>query len=320
MPVKFEYKGTHYKNAIELTREIPLLTSVLVGWTDGAEILCANAGALCYDTNIAPKTIVNKELIQQMLDTDDFSRFYEAITYDPGKVGGRIISHCKDSGHNTVVEHGSATFVKKVPIFVARQDLRARHASFDERSLRYCRAGNGGLTYFIPDYMSEKVESKLAKQGKADEAAFTRSMRQEWVDDHERAIERYSKYTDEELNEMWESLGLEGERVRETMRARLPMGINTMYMDTRNIWSWLHHSGKRLCLRAQKEIRLVRQQEVRQLKQIFPTLFADVHMPCFMNGCKESKTCGLIDLHPDSRLAMKEHIKRHGDDGKSPIR
>ena len=314
MPVKFEFKGTRYKNAIELTQAMPLNTSVLVGWTDGAEVLCANAGALCYDTNIAPKMNVDRGMIEKMLEEDDFSNIYEAINYDPGKIGGRIITHCRDSKHNTVVEHGSATFVKKVPIFVARQDLRARHASFDERSLRYCRATNGSLTYFIPDYMNVKKENKLFDEGKKKEAQFLYDMRHEWIEDHERSIERYSKYTDEELNEMWNAIGVEGERVRETMRARLPLGINTMYMDTRNIWSWLHHSGKRLCIRAQKEIRVIRRQEVNALKKVFPTLFADVNMPCYMSGgCPEKKHCGVIDIHPETKLALPFHKKLYGN-------
>lgn len=313
MAVRFEYKGKSYKNAVELTQDIPLMTSVMVGWYDGAELLCANAGALCYDTNIKTSVTVDKEMIKQMLDTDDFSNIQDAITYSPGKVGGRIISHCKDSGHNTVVEHGAATFVKKVPIFVARQDIRARHASFDERSLRYCRGGDGSLSYYTPDYLSQSAIDRAVRKS-PDKAELLKVMRQDWIDQHERTIQFYSKYTDEEINEQFLDLGLDGERVRETVRAVLPLGINTMYMDTRNIWSWLHHSSKRLCLRAQKEIRIIRQQEVRQLKQVFPTLFGDVNMPCYMKqGCPEEKTCGLIDLDESGKWAKSYLAKINKD-------
>lgn len=310
MAVRFEYKGKRYKNAVDLARDIPLLTSVLVGWYDGAEVLCANAGALCYDTHIAPTIKVDKEKIKEMLEKDDFTNIFEAISYDPGKVGSRIIKHCRDSQHNTVIEHGAASFVKKVPIFVARQDLRARIASFDERSLRYCRATDGSLTYYIPDYLQLDYIENKRKSGQEDLADFLMKMREEWIEDHERVIERYSKYTDEELNEMWDALGLDAERVRETMRARLPLGINTMYIDTRNLWSWIHHSAKRLCLRAQKEIRIIRRQEVNQLKKVFPTIFGDVNMPCYMmSGCPEAKKCGLIDLDPSGRWAIPFYKK-----------
>lgn len=289
MAVRFEYNGKKYKNVIELTRDIPIMTSVMVGWYDGAEVLLANAGALCYDT------------VQVAHDEE---------TLTPNKVGQRITLHCRDSNHNTVIEHGAATFVKKVPIFVARQDLRARHASFDERSLRYCRAADGGLTYYVPNYLETSFIEKKAKV-EPEKAAQLAVMRQEWIDDHERAIERYSKYTDDELNDFWDALGLNPERVRETMRARLPVGVNTMYMDTRNLWSWIHHAEKRLCLRAQDEIRRIRRQETNQLKKVFPIVFGDVNMPCYTaGGCPEKKTCGLIELDPSGKWAVP-YYKKH---------
>ncbi|ATO48556.1 hypothetical protein BrL25_05165 [Brevibacillus laterosporus DSM 25] len=288
MAVRLEYNGKKYKNVIELTREIPLMTSVMVGWYDGAEVLVANAGALCYDT-------------VQVAHDDE--------TLIPNKIGQRISLHCRDSHHNTVIEHGSATFVKKVPIFVARQDLRARLASFDERSLRYCRAADGGLTYYVPNYLEMSYISRVMDKD-PERAGFLLGMRQEWIDDHERAIYRYSKYTDEELNDFWDSLDLNPERIRETMRARLPVGINTVYMDTRNLWSWIHHAEKRLCLRAQDEIRRIRRQETHQLKKVFPTIFGDVNMPCYMaSGCPEKKKCGLIELDESGKWALPFYKK-----------
>jgi thymidylate synthase (FAD) len=301
LAVKFEYKGVKYNNPVELSKAIPLLSSVLIGWYDGAELLCSGAGALCYDTKINTKIIVNKDKIKEMLEKDDFTNIFDAITYDIGRVGKRIVENCRDSNHNTVIEHGSATFLKKVPLFVARQDMRARIASFDERSLRYCRANDGSLTYYIPDYLSDDYIEKQSQEDKL----FLLKMKKDWINQHERAIDFYSKYTDEELNERFDSLGLEGERVRETVRASLPLGINTTYIDTRNLWSWYHHSAKRLCLRAQKEIRLIRRQEVSQLKQVFPTVFGAVSMPCFMEcGCPEHKKCGLIQLDESGKWAV----------------
>lgn len=316
MAIKLEYKGSTYKNVVEMGKDMPILSSVMIGWYDGAEILVANAGANCYDTNINTKVIVDKNKIMEMVDADDFSKIHDAITYDIGKVGSRITTHCRDSHHNTVIEHGAATFFKKVPIFVARQDLRARIASFDERSLRYCRATDGGLTYYIPDYLGE-VNIEKEKLKDANNYQFLVHMRQDWIDQHERTIDFYSKYTDDELNERFDSLGLDGERVRETVRAALPLGINTQYVDTRNLWSWYHHSAKRLCLRAQKEIRLIRRQEVNQLKKVFPTVFGDVNMPCYMcDGCPEQKKCGLIQLDESGKWATTYLSKKNLKDQK----
>ncbi|MGZ4106702.1 MAG: FAD-dependent thymidylate synthase, partial [Tumebacillaceae bacterium] len=182
MAVKLEYKGKTYKNVVEMGQDMPLLSSVMIGWYDGGELLCANAGANCYDTNINTKIVVDKDKIREMLEKDDFSDIYEAIRYEVGKVGTRIITHCRDSHHNTVIEHGAATFFKKVPIFVARQDLRARIASFDERSLRYCRATDGSLTYYIPDYLDEKKIEQLRAAGDMDNFEFLKRMREDWVE------------------------------------------------------------------------------------------------------------------------------------------
>lgn len=264
MTVQFQYNNNIYSNAVRLAQDIPLLTSVLVGWYDGAELLCGNAGAMCYDTDI--KNVKDLK---------------------------GIIKHCRDSRHNTVIEHGSATFVKKVPIFVARQDLRARHASFDERSLRYCRANDGSLTYYIPDYLDKDYIDNNFSGG---DWAFLNRIREDWIEQHERAIDFYSKYTDDELNERFNILSIDFGRVKETMRAVLPVGINTMYMDTRNLWSWYHHSAKRLCYRAQKEIRVIREQEVEQLANKFPIIFGDVDRPCVMDRCPEKKPCGKVKL------------------------
>lgn len=278
--VKLEFNGVQYKNVVEMSKELPMMTSVLIGYTEGAEVLCSNAAAICYDSDVSHE---NNE---------------------PNKLGKAIIKHCLESGHNTVLEHGIATFVKKVPIFVARQDLRSRIASFNERSLRYCRASDGSLTYYVPDYLSPENIDRLEKAGRHVEADSLQEMLMDWIDTHEKAIEIYSKYSDEELDSIFQSIGLDGERVRETIRAALPLGINTFYIDTRNLWSWVHHSRKRLCLRAQKEIRLIREQEIKQLRKVFPNIFNYVDKPCYMGGCIESKPCGIIKLDQNKKAML----------------
>ncbi len=272
MAIRFEFNGVRYNNVVDLSKALPPMTSVLIGWYDGAEILCANAAGLCYDTKIE-------------YDFDGENYFLHGR-------GVKILKHCIESKHNTVLEHGTATFLKKVPIFVARQDLRARIASFDERSLRFCRADDGSLEYYIPDYLSEKQIKQLYARNEMDKAHFLEQMRNDWISWHEKAKEMYSHYADSELLEM-----LDRERVRETVRALLPLGISTVYLDTRNLWSWIHHAEKRLCLRAQKEIREIRQQEINQLKEVFPSIFKYVDKPCFTRGgCQEAIPCGKIKL------------------------
>lgn len=271
--VKFDYDGQEYSNAVELAKNMPLMTSVLIGYTEDAEILCANAAGLCYDNQVLAERDSNNHWVL-------------------GEKGQSIVKYCRDSQHNTVLEHGCATFLKKVPIFVARQDLRARIASFDERSLRYCRANDGTLTYYIPEYLGVGYISKLDSEGKCEEADMLMDLRMDWIEQHERAVALYSKYTDAKLTSVFNSLGIESGRVKETMRSILPIGINTVYMDTKNLWSWIHHAHRRLCLRAQKEIRTIMEQQVRQLREVYPTIFKDVKRSCQTPaGCSEKVPC-----------------------------
>lgn len=251
MAIDFTYKGKEYNTLVDLAKALPLNSAKLVQWTEDADRFAAEAGSLCYESK--------------------------------PKLG--IVNHCRDSGHNTVLEHNLFSFVKKVPIFIARQDMRARHASFDERSLRYVRLHDGGFEYYIPP--------ELKKTGNEEEL-------NQWVYQHEKAFELYGHYTDEEI--------MENERAR----AILPLGIATLYTDSRNAVGWRHHAMKRLCLRAQEEIRLLYRSITQQLAAKAPRLFGDLNMPCYMKqGCGEAKTCGLIDLDPKTNRAVAYEKKLH---------
>lgn len=244
MAIDFTYNGKEYPTLVELAKALPINSAKLVQWTEDADRFAAEAGSLCYES-------------------------------EP-KLG--IVNHCRDSGHNTVLEHNLFSFVKKVPIFVARQDMRARHATYDERSLRYVRLKDGGFEYYIPP--------ELKKPGMEEELNL-------WIYQHEKAFELYGRLTDEEIME------------NEKARAILPLGIATMYTDSRNAVSWRHHAMKRLCLRAQEEIRLLYRSITQQLAEKAPRLFGDLNMPCYMKqGCGEAKTCGLIPLDPKTMRAV----------------
>ena len=274
--LNLNHKGVRYQSVAKLAQSLDLMESKLISYNPEGEQLCALAGSMCYDT--------------------------EGVLDDNGDLtakGRGVIKHCVSGGHNTVLEHASATFVKKVPIFVARQDMRTRHASYDERSLRYCRNDTGMLTYYTPPHFSTEYIDSIEDTAIRNEL---RALADMWVTTHEKALDFYSKYTDDELMErLWKPLDFSKERVLETGRAVLPLGINTTFIDTRNAWSWYIHAKKRTCLRAQNEIQLVRSQELEQLKMVYPTIFAGVDRPCRMGGCAESKPCGKVKLDANRR-------------------
>lgn len=244
MTIDLSFNDIEYPSLVELANALPINSAKLVQWTENSDLFAAEAGSLCYES----KPHLN------------------------------IVNHCRDSGHNTVLEHNIFTFIKKVPIFVARQDMRARHATFDERSLRYVRLEDGRFEYYIPPQLKK---------------ASNKEELDRWIEHHEKTFELYQHYTNEEIME------------NELARSILPLGTVTIYADSRNAVSWRHHTMKRLCLRAQSEIRLIYQSIQSQLIENSPRLFSDLDKPCFMpQGCGEVKPCGLIELNSATKRAV----------------
>ena len=132
----------------------------------------------------------------------------------------RLIRFLIERGHGTPFEHAVFTFEVKCPLFVARQWIRHRIASYNEVSLRYCLAEPD---YYIPE-------------GLAGEAL------REYRDAVERAFQAY-----EELIR----LGVP----REQARAVLPLAAYTQFYWTINARSLMNFLQQRLDRTAQYEIR-----------------------------------------------------------------
>lgn len=132
----------------------------------------------------------------------------------------KLISHLIRKGHGTPFEHAVFTFNVKCPIFVARQWLRHRMASYDEVSLRHCIAERD---YYIPE--------ELSGEG-----------RQEYIKSTEASFESYKT--------------LLGAGVRkEQARVVLPLNIYTQFYWTINARSLMNFLALRLDKAAQYEIR-----------------------------------------------------------------
>jgi thymidylate synthase (FAD) len=121
--------------------------------------------------------------------------------------------------HNTVFEHAVLRFGVKCPIFVARQWMRHRICSFNERSLRYCLADRA---YYVP-------EGDLAQR-----EAYVRHM--------------------EASFDLYEQLVAAGWK-REQARGVLGTALYTEFIWTVNAWSFMNWLFKRLDKGAQWEHR-----------------------------------------------------------------
>lgn len=120
--------------------------------------------------------------------------------------------------HNTVFEHAVFRWGVKCPIFVARQWMRHRIGSFNERSLRYCAANR---EYYIP----------------ADEELSV-----EYVRHMEASFDLYEKL----VQAGWR---------KERARAVLGTGVYTEFIWTVNAWSLMNWLTKRIHKSAQWEHR-----------------------------------------------------------------
>ena len=129
--------------------------------------------------------------------------------------------------HNTVFEHAVFRWAVKCPIFVARQWMRHRIGSFNERSLRYCVASR---EYYVPS----------APVGE-DQSA------------HDSMLREYTGHMEASLD-LYEKLVTAGWR-KEQARSVLGLGTYTEFIWTVNAWSLMNWLTKRLHKSAQWEHR-----------------------------------------------------------------
>lgn len=125
--------------------------------------------------------------------------------------------------HNTVFEHAVFRWGVKCPIFVARQWMRHRMGSFNERSLRYCAASR---EYYVPSAPADAPQPLLA----------------EYVRHMESSLDLYEKLV---------AAGWKKERARSV----LGLGTFTEFIWTVNAWSLMNWLSKRLDPAAQWEHR-----------------------------------------------------------------
>jgi len=119
--------------------------------------------------------------------------------------------------HNTVFEHAVFRFGVKCPLFVARQWMRHRIGTFNEKSLRYCAADR---EYYVPERITSGREAYIAHMN----ASF----------------------------DLYESLVAQGWK-KEVARGVLGTAIYTEFIWTVNAWSLMNWLEKRLDSHAQWE-------------------------------------------------------------------
>ena len=209
-----------------LTIEPSVMRVTLLSHTENADQLCGEAAALCYQ----------------------------------GKDWERSLSRSMASGHTSVTEHASFTFlIEGVSRVLLAQLTRHRLASFSVTSQRYCGISGGMI---VPPSMQcpalqEEIQTVI------------------------QAVERlYSKAT---------SLGVP----KEDARYFSLQGGTTSLMITMNARELNHFFSLRCCRRAQWEIRQLADEMLKLCKLAAPKLFENAGPGCVRGGCPEGKmSCG----------------------------
>lgn len=191
----------------------------------------------------------------------------------------RIINHVISSGHTSVAEHVSFTFlIEDVSRALTHQLVRHRIASYSQKSQRYT---NGEMfSYVIPPSISKNKDAlKL------------------FVEHMENTRILYGRLTKE--------YGIP----HEDSRFILPNACTSNIVVTMNIRAYGEFFAKRRCKRAQWEIGDLASKMAGILIGCAPTFFKDnklAYAACIQNGfCKEKKSCGLMPKLEDLLNAYK---------------
>lgn len=186
------------------------------------------------------------------------------------------LKHAMQSGHESVLEHASFTFLlQDVSRVLLAQLTRHRIASYSVESQRYVPYQNG-FNVHIP--MDNPVLCSSPKLMGLYSAAMAYS---ETI---------YKKLLD---------AGVDAEVARYVM----PNAATTTIVVTMNARELRHFFRMRCCNRAQSEIRYVAREMLKLCQGVAYELFEDAGPACKVGACKETKPCGSplpMEAHNDS--------------------
>jgi len=173
---------------------------------------------------------------------------YENVNY---------LKHIIDSGHESVLEHASATFYIEASRSVLTELERHRHLSFSVVSQRYVDMSEIG-THVHP--------------------AFT-ELSGEDADDAEGVlldVEAFTKDAYEYLYHIFTEAGFPRKKAREAARSVLPNMINSPMVVTGNHRAWRYVIKARWHEAADAEIRDLAGELLRQLREVAPNTYQDI--------------------------------------------
>jgi len=190
----------------------------------------------------------------------------EDVGADPAKSEG-LINYLARERHGSPFEHTSMTFFISAPIFVFREFMRHRIASYNEESGRYRELSP---VFYIPD-----ADRKLVQIGKAGAYTFVDGTKEQ-LETTQAAMKKSYLLAYEQYQVM-----LEAGVAREVARAVLPVGLySSMYvtMNARALMNFLSlrtaREGSHFPSYPQREIEMVAEKMEVEFARLMPLTHA----------------------------------------------
>ena len=243
-----------------------MLKVEVLRYTPDGEKLIASAAKLCYSS-------IGINEIEENLNKNNTEKFLQLLI---------------DLNHESPIEHISFTFgVEGISRTLTHQLVRHRIASFSQQSQRYVKLEQ--FDYIMPPAIENNKEAKeLFEQAMAEDQKYYDKITSILFEEH------YKKYIELEFTEKEAKSKAEKESI-EDARYIFPNACETKIVFTMNARSLLNFFKLRCCNRAQWEIRELAIQMLKEVKNIYPTLFKNAGPSCIGNPCPEGKmTCGKI--------------------------
>jgi thymidylate synthase (FAD) len=192
------------------------------------------------------------------------------VCTDPNAGGGRtpertpeqdrkLIWYLWTHGHTSPFEMAELKFHVKAPIFVARQWVRHRTASWNELSARYAEVPD---EFYVPMAESIAAQSKSNKQGRGEPLRG----------DTAATAQYFFSAASADAHRTYRDLLAMGV-ARELARAVLPVSTYTQWVWKIDLRNFLHFLTLRLDEHAQYEIREYAQALLSLAEPLFPTTF-----------------------------------------------
>ena len=186
-----------------------------------------------------------------------------ALSEESVETLGKGLTHAVNAGHLGVLEHLSFTwYAEGLSRACTHQLVRHRIASYNQQSQRYCKINTDEDWYVVPDSIAENTAAK---------ELYYRAMNG--------------------VATIYKEL-VKGGIPKEDARMVLPNACKTKIVITMNARAFIEASEKRLCNRAQWEIRELFMLMRKEVFQVYPLIATLAKPRCMKKGCIEAKPCG----------------------------